>query len=120
MRACVAVVVATLSMLVPGLARADDGGALVDPDSQVSQRNFDRGRELYAKGDYTAAIVEFRAANEARPSAALEYDIARCYDRLGDWQNALAAGPSCLPGARCITTGGTTAGTCTVPSPDAC
>jgi tetratricopeptide (TPR) repeat protein len=63
--------------------------ATVDPDTEVARRHFERGTELYDAQKYDAAIAEFQAANVARPRPAFDFNIARCYDRLGDWAHAL-------------------------------
>jgi tetratricopeptide (TPR) repeat protein len=60
-----------------------------DPDTEVARRHFDRGTELYDRQDYQNAVGEFKAANEAKPHPDFDYNIARCYDRLGDWNDAL-------------------------------
>ncbi len=73
-----------------------DGGAAAannndeaDPDLEVAHRHFDRGREFYDQQKYQSAIAEFEAALQAKPLPDLDYNIARCYDRLGDWSHAL-------------------------------
>jgi tetratricopeptide (TPR) repeat protein len=60
-----------------------------DPDTEVARRHFDRGTELYDRQEYQNAVAEFKAANEAKPHPDFDYNIARCYDRLGDWNGAL-------------------------------
>jgi tetratricopeptide (TPR) repeat protein len=75
----------------PRTAAAADEPApqMIDPDTEVARRHFELGSRLYEQGQYAAGIVEFKAANEAKPHADYDYNIARCYDRLGDWPNAL-------------------------------
>jgi tetratricopeptide (TPR) repeat protein len=61
------------------------------PDVEIARRHFDRGSELYERGNYAAAIVEFGYAREVRPVPELDYNIARCYDRLEQRQAAIEA-----------------------------
>jgi tetratricopeptide (TPR) repeat protein len=92
MKSCLLVLLALAGSLVSVRARAADAPPppLVDPDSEVAKRNYQIGYDLYNAGNYAAAISVFQAAYVARPSAALTYDIARSYDRMGDWAHALA------------------------------
>src|SRR5688572_30947248 len=60
-----------------GVARADES-----PDEEIARRHFEEGERAYAERDYARAVREFEAARTVRPSAALDYDIARSYDRM--------------------------------------
>jgi tetratricopeptide (TPR) repeat protein len=53
-----------------------------EPDEEIARRHFERGRLQYAAGNYAAALQEFLAARKVHPVGALDYNIARCYDRL--------------------------------------
>ncbi len=75
---------------LPGAAYAGPEPGAVDPDTEVAQRHFRLGIELYAQERYLEAIEQFQRAKLARPSAAFEYNIGRAHDRLGNWQAALA------------------------------
>jgi tetratricopeptide (TPR) repeat protein len=92
------VAIAAAMLLVGRVACAED-----DPDTEVARREFQRGTELYEAHDYEAAITAFRQAERARPLPALRYNIARSYDRLGRWPEAIEAYTSYLervsPGA---------------------
>jgi hypothetical protein len=68
----------------PGVARA-----LEDPDTEVARRHFEKGRAAYDNQDYHRALTEFIAARRAKPSAGLDYNIGRCYDRLEDYGSAI-------------------------------
>lgn len=63
--------------------------AMSDPDTEIAQRRFQRGATLYAEGRYEEAIVEFKAARVVKPLPALDYNIARCLDRLERWSDAI-------------------------------
>jgi tetratricopeptide (TPR) repeat protein len=52
---------------------------------------FAQGQELYRTGDYAGALSAFQSAEAAQPSPAAEYNIGRCYERLGHPAEAVAA-----------------------------
>lgn len=94
LRATRAVVVALSASLALAPARADEPPAApsetgVDPDTDFAMREFRRGLELYQAERYDEAIAAFEHANTAKPRPAFDYNIARCHDRLGHWQEAL-------------------------------
>ncbi len=82
-RVVVALVVAWL--LVPSAVRA----GINDPDIEIAKRHFERASSFYDAKDYRAALDEFMAAARVRPAPALDYNIARCYDRLEDYAAAI-------------------------------
>jgi tetratricopeptide (TPR) repeat protein len=53
-----------------------------DVDTEVARRHFQKGSQFYSSGDYSAALREFDAARRAYASPAIDYNIARCHDRL--------------------------------------
>jgi tetratricopeptide (TPR) repeat protein len=76
-----------LFLSLGGVARATPAD---DPDTEIARRHFETARTLYEHARYEEAIVEFEAARRARPVAELEYNIARCLDRLERWEQAIA------------------------------
>jgi iron complex outermembrane receptor protein len=74
-------------LLLCGGARAQNE----DPDTEVARRHFQEGRNFYDKADYERALAEFTAARRVRPHPALDFNIARCLDRLERWEEAIAA-----------------------------
>jgi tetratricopeptide (TPR) repeat protein len=52
---------------------------------------FAQGQELYRAGDYASALSAFQTAELAQPSPAAQYNIGRCYERLGQPAAAVAA-----------------------------
>ncbi len=54
-----------------------------------ARSHYQKGNELFSQGNFQAAIGEFAAADKLSHSAMLEYNIALCYDRLGDTSEAL-------------------------------
>ncbi len=80
-----------LLFLLASAARGDVGPVTdSDPDVEVARRHFEHGLELYMNARYSDAIGEFEAARRLKPLPALGYNIARCYDRMERWQEALA------------------------------
>lgn len=59
------------------------------PGSEADKR-FRRGIELYAEGDFHAAIIEFRRAYELDPRYQALYNIGETYFQLQDYAGALA------------------------------
>jgi hypothetical protein len=73
---------------LPAVAHADPS---VDPDLEIARRHFQRATDLYAAGQYAEAIVEFEATREVHAVPALDFNIARCHDRLEHRADAIAA-----------------------------
>jgi len=65
--------------------------AAEEPDDEIAHRHFDAGSRAYEARDYTAAVREFEAARTLRPVPELDYDIARCLDRMERPREAIAA-----------------------------
>src|SRR5262249_29930467 len=55
----------------------------------LARASYDAGVVAYRQGRYEAAIDCFRRADGLLPSAALSYNTARAYERLGDQARAL-------------------------------
>lgn len=61
-------------------------------DSEADAKaHYAVGADLYTAGDYAGALVEFRAARQAKALPALDFNIGRCLDNLGRKKEALAA-----------------------------
>ncbi len=45
---------------------------------------FAQGESLYEKGDYGAAIWNFRQADQLRATSEVAFDLAKCHEKLGD------------------------------------
>jgi tetratricopeptide (TPR) repeat protein len=77
----------------PLLAHADHaGGASSAPQTsaEMAEARYRAGVGAYAKGHYRDAIELFLQANRLRPSAALSFNVARCYEHLDDTSSTLA------------------------------
>src|SRR5579871_2108330 len=72
-----------------GVARAD--GADTDPETEIARGHFRRGTAAYDAGQFDKAIVEFEAARAVKPLSAFDYNIGRCYERLGKLREAVIA-----------------------------
>jgi tetratricopeptide (TPR) repeat protein len=66
-------------------------GPLDDPDTEAAKRHFERGQQFYSVADYAAALHEFEEAKRAKDLAAFEFNIARCYDRMERYSDAITA-----------------------------
>lgn len=49
----------------------------------------ERAQALFSEGDYTAALAEMAAAQALLPSSTRVYNMARCYDRMGNASQAI-------------------------------
>ena len=58
---------------------------------QEAATRFKKGLELFKDGDYQAALIEFRRANELAPNFNVLYNIGQVYFQLQDYPNALNA-----------------------------
>lgn len=45
---------------------------------------FERGEAHFQQGDYGAAIASFKEADRARVTPEVAYDLAKCFEKLGD------------------------------------
>jgi hypothetical protein len=61
-------------------ARADD--------RQLAAEHFQLAEAAEKRGDWAAAIEEYKAAYDAKPHPSVLYNIARDYERLEDWERA--------------------------------
>lgn len=69
------------ALSVPAVARADAAAE--------ARAHFEAARAAYRQADYTTAITEFEAAYAAKPSGVIRYNIAQCFEKLGDIPGAL-------------------------------
>src|ERR1700679_1763189 len=81
MRSCSAMAVMVSFLAAAPAVRADDSGD--------AKQHFRKGAELYKQARYTEAITEFEAAYRSRPAGVLRFNVAQCYEKLGDIPNAI-------------------------------
>ncbi|HVU02966.1 MAG TPA: PEGA domain-containing protein [Polyangiaceae bacterium] len=75
------------SLGIAGPAAAADASR--EPTRSLARESFQRGSTAYAQGRFSDAIAAFRAADRLEPSAALVFDMARAYEKIGDDAGAL-------------------------------
>lgn len=66
--------------------QAAGDAAATSPEAEAAA---ERGRELYREGKFVEALLEFKRAYELQPTAALSYNMARCYEQLSQWDEAI-------------------------------
>jgi tetratricopeptide (TPR) repeat protein len=72
------------------LLSAAAGAQESNPGSvEIAKQRFALGDLLYRSEKYPEAIVEFEAARALVPRPDLDYNIARCWERLRQWDKAL-------------------------------
>lgn len=86
MRRSISLVLVCIALFLAGKASATD-----DIDTEVAKRHFRKGSEFYMAGQYNEALGEFQAAHLAKPLPAFYYNIARCFDRLERFDEAITA-----------------------------
>ena len=64
-------------------------GAAMAQTNDEAAKHFDRGQELYKKGDFREAIKAYEAANAIAPHPAALFNVARCHVNLGHPEQAL-------------------------------
>jgi len=77
-----------------GLALAVVAPTVVSTDAHADARSearthYQSGVRFYNTGDYRAAIREFSAAQSLAPADLNNYNLALCYDKLGDAEPAI-------------------------------
>jgi hypothetical protein len=85
---------AALALALPSLvARAEGPPAAAAPAPVPAQEEaasrFKKGLDLFKEGDYQAALIELRRANELAPNYNVLYNIGQVYFQLQDYPNAL-------------------------------
>ncbi|RYZ05835.1 MAG: PEGA domain-containing protein [Myxococcales bacterium] len=78
-------------VVTPAVARAEDATSPSAADAKRAQgkARYERGVEAYSAGRYKDAIDLFLQADSLAPSAALSFNIARAYEKIGDDAAAL-------------------------------
>ncbi|HEU0034614.1 MAG TPA: tetratricopeptide repeat protein [Kofleriaceae bacterium] len=70
------------------IAFASPGSAFADARSDA-RAHYQQGVKLYNGGNYREAIKEFSAAQQIAPADLNNYNLALCYDKLGDPEPAI-------------------------------
>ena len=77
-----------LALALPSLPARAEGPASASAQDEAASR-FKKGLELFKEGDYQAALIELRRANELAPNYNVLYNIGQVYFQLQDYPNAL-------------------------------
>jgi tetratricopeptide (TPR) repeat protein len=80
----------TLSFASPAQADDPQDPAAAQARTQTAEMRHRAGVAAFAKGHYRDAIDLFLEADRLQPSAALSFNVARCYEQLHDVSNELA------------------------------
>jgi hypothetical protein len=82
---------AALALTLPSLPAAAQSGqsTVTAAAQQEAASRFKKGLELFKDGDYQAALIELRRANELAPNYNVLYNIGQVYFQLQDYPNAL-------------------------------
>ena len=94
MRGAILSLVLLVAQAVAAQEVAPSPEASPSPDAQAdtaARQYYDLGAEAYEKGDYPAALRAFEAAWSEAPHAEFQFNIARCHERLGQWDEAAGA-----------------------------
>ena len=75
--------------LVLFLALVFSTGTVAADSRSEAKAHYQAGVKLYSGGDYKGAIKEFSAAQELAPADLNNYNLALCYDKLGDPEPAI-------------------------------
>lgn len=66
-------------------------GTKTSTSTEVARLHAEAGRNFYRAGNYVEALSEFKKAYRLQPGSALTYNIARCHERLSQWEEAINA-----------------------------
>lgn len=70
---------------LPALSR----GAWADDPRLEARNHYQAGLKFYTGGDYKSAITEFTTAQQLAAADLNNYNLALCYDKLGDAPSAI-------------------------------
>ena len=75
----------------PGPDSADGGAPQAPADDAVNKarEHFNRGVELFKEGNFQAALIEFRRANEVSPNYRILFNLGQTYFELQDYAGAM-------------------------------
>ena len=78
-----------LSLGLATVSLAGTGHAWADDVRVEAKTHYQAGVKAYAGGDYRGAIKEFSAAQQLAPADLNNYNLALCYDKLGEGDTAI-------------------------------
>lgn len=77
-----------LSLPATALSQSADPGSFEEDKIARVEELSQKGTELFAAGRFMEAIAVFKQANAITPVGTLLYNIALCYDKMADSENA--------------------------------
>jgi hypothetical protein len=77
-----------LALTLPSPPARAEGPASASAQDEAASR-FKKGLDLFKEGDYQAALIELRRANDLAPNYNVLYNIGQVYFQLQDYPNAL-------------------------------
>ena len=80
---------ASLSFFAPALAAEPKPDAKGEAKTVEAKAHFKQGTQLYKQARYKDAIAEFETAYQLKPHGVLRFNIAQCFEKLGDIPQAL-------------------------------
>lgn len=86
--------IAIATVLGVALSSVPAGSQPATPTKEArdeAKSRFLKGLDLFREGDYQAALIEFRRANELAPNYNVLYNIGQVYFQLTDYPNALTS-----------------------------
>lgn len=89
-----ALAAAILASAAPAPAAPPPASAAATPtqaDEEAAKAHFLAGSAYYEQADYADAVKEFNEAHRLSKRADLLYNVSVCYERLGRWDDAIAA-----------------------------
>lgn len=87
-----------VAVAAPSMSVSPGSPAKADAPPDAAVEEFRRGRILFEAADYRAAKEAFERANELHASPDLQYNIAQCHMRLGEYEAAIPAFEAYLEG----------------------
>lgn len=84
-----ALIASALVASTPLLAQESKFTDTAEKNEAIAKRWHRMAVTAYADGKYEAAIRAFERANQAHPNAAFSYNVARAYQALGDYAQAV-------------------------------
>lgn len=79
---------AVLALTLPSFTASAGDAVSASAQAEAASR-FKKGLELFKDGDYQAALIELRRANELAPNYNVLYNIGQVYFQLQDYPNAM-------------------------------
>jgi tetratricopeptide (TPR) repeat protein len=73
----------------PEEAPAEDEAPPEDPNYERAVEAYRRGTELYNEAKFREALESFQEAATLYASPDFQFNIAKCYERLGEYENAI-------------------------------